>query len=108
MESGEPPPQRGGPQRCEPQRCGPQQGEPQRGGPQRGGPRQGEPRRGVGGGEKGYHFGGEVVPFQGSRSESAFPSSQGCCAERPAPVKGAPLLGAAKRILDGEDRSEMI
>ena len=24
------------------------------------------------------------------------------------PVKGAPLLGAAKRALDGEDRSEMI
>jgi len=49
-----------------------------------------------------------VVPFQGSRSESAFPSSQGCCAERPGAVKGSPLLGAAKRTLDGEDRSEMI
>ncbi|HEX7424312.1 MAG TPA: hypothetical protein VF311_10580, partial [Terriglobales bacterium] len=28
--------------------------------------------------------------------------------ERPGAVKGAPLLGAAKRTLDGEDRSEMI
>jgi hypothetical protein len=26
--------------------------------------------------------------------------------ERPAAVKGAPLSGAAKRTLDGEDRSE--
>src|ERR1019366_2307205 len=31
---------------------------------------------GVGGGEKGYQKGGEVVPWQGSSSESAFPSSQ--------------------------------
>src|SRR5437867_5055879 len=62
----------------------------------------------VGGGEKGYHFGGEVAPFQGSRSESAFPCSQRCCSERPGAVKGAPLLGAAERTLDGEDRSEMI
>ena len=38
----------------------------------------------------------------------AFPSSQKCCPERPGAVKGAPLLGAAKRTLDGEDRSEMI
>src|SRR5665811_1543488 len=52
--------------------------------------------------------GGEVVPCQGSRSEGAFPSSQKCCPERPGTVKGAPLLGAAKRTLDGEDRSEMI
>src|ERR1019366_3371458 len=33
-------------------------------------------RGGVGGGEKGYQNGGEVVPSQGSSSESAFPSSQ--------------------------------
>jgi len=32
---------------------------------------------------------------------------RGCC-ERPGAVKGAPLLGAAQRTLDGEDRSEMI
>jgi len=30
----------------------------------------------VGGGAKGYQNGGEVVPCEGSRSESAFPSSQ--------------------------------
>ena len=35
----------------------------------------GEPKV-VGGGEKGYQNGGEVVPCQGSSSESAFPSSQ--------------------------------
>jgi hypothetical protein len=34
--------------------------------------------------------------------------SRRCCSERPGAVKGAPLLGAAKRILDGEDRSETI
>src|SRR5712692_5075325 len=62
----------------------------------------------VGGGEKRYQFGGEVAPCQGSGSESAFPSSQRCCSERPGAVKGAPLLGAAKRTLDGEDHSEMI
>ena len=30
-----------------------------------------------------------------------------CCSERPGAVKGAPI-GAAKRTLDGEDRSELI
>jgi hypothetical protein len=30
----------------------------------------------------------------------------GLAAERPGAVKGAPLLGAAMRTLDGEDRSE--
>jgi hypothetical protein len=30
------------------------------------------------------------------------------CAERPAAVKGAPLFGAAKRTLEGEDRSARI
>jgi hypothetical protein len=34
--------------------------------------------------------------------------SRRCCSERPGAVKGAPLLGAAKRTLDGEDRSETI
>jgi hypothetical protein len=34
--------------------------------------------------------------------------SRRCCSERPGAVKGAPLLGAAERTLDGEDRSEMI
>src|ERR1022692_1165536 len=43
-----------------------------------------------------------------SPAKGAVPSSQECCPERPGAVKGAPLLGAAKRTLDGEDRSEMI
>ena len=60
------------------------------------------------GGEKKVHFGGEVVPSQRSRSESAFPSSHRCCSERPGAVKGAPLLGAADRALDGADRPKMI
>src|ERR1039457_2099456 len=34
--------------------------------------------------------------------------SRRCCSERPGAVKGARLLGTAKRILDGEDRSETI
>jgi hypothetical protein len=38
----------------------------------------------------------------------AFPSYRRTCSERPGAVKGAPLLGAAKRTLDGEDRSGMI
>ena len=37
-----------------------------------------------------------------------FPLIRKPCSERPGAVKGAPLLGAAKRTLDGEDRSEMI
>ncbi|PYX80751.1 MAG: hypothetical protein DMG70_22295 [Acidobacteria bacterium] len=44
---------------------------------------------------------------------SAFPartefSETTTSAERPAAVKGAPLFGAAKRTLDGEDRSARI
>jgi hypothetical protein len=31
-----------------------------------------------------------------------------CSSERPGAVKGAPLLGAAKRTLDGEDHSGII
>ena len=34
--------------------------------------------------------------------------SRRCCSERPGAVKGAPLLCAAQRTLDGEDRSELI
>ena len=37
-----------------------------------------------------------------------FPLVQKVLSERPGAVKGAPLLGAAQRTLDGEDRSEMI
>ena len=41
------------------------------------------------------------------RSEP-FPLIRRRCLERPGAVKGAPLLGAGERTLDGEDRSEMI
>ena len=37
-----------------------------------------------------------------------FPLDGRAFSERPGAVKGAPLLGAAKRTLDGEDRSKMI
>jgi len=37
-----------------------------------------------------------------------FPLGGRICSERPGAVKGAPLLGAAKRTLDGEDRSATI
>jgi hypothetical protein len=37
----------------------------------------------------------------------AFPLNRKGCSERPGAVQGAPL-GAAQRILDGEDRSEMM
>ena len=37
-----------------------------------------------------------------------FSPPRRCSSERPGAVKGAPLLGAAKRTLDGEDRSRMI
>src|SRR5665647_2722571 len=59
-------------------------------------------------GKKGTKIAGTSSPARGARSERASPSSQERCPERPGAVKGAPLLGAAKRTLDGEDRSEMI
>jgi hypothetical protein len=37
-----------------------------------------------------------------------FPLDGNTFSERPGPVKGAPLLGTAKRPLDGEDRSGAI
>jgi hypothetical protein len=59
----------------------------------------------VGGGEKGYQNGSAM----GTSSMLRFSLLiGGLAAERPEAVKGAPLLGAAKRTLDGEDRSEMI
>ena len=51
--------------------------------------------KGVGGGEKGYQNGGEVVPCQASQSVWAFPSSQECCPERPG-VKGAAVVSPGK------------
>jgi hypothetical protein len=44
------------------------------------------------------------LPF----TSEPFPLGGGLCSERPAAVKGAPLLGAAKRTLDGEDRAATI
>jgi hypothetical protein len=57
-----------------------------------------------------YQNGGEVVPYQEGLSELSLSllSGGGGCSERPGAVKGAPVLGAAKRTLDGEDRSKMI
>ena len=62
----------------------------------------------VGGGEKGYQNGGEVAPLAGEPFGVSLSLFSEVCPERPGAVKGAPLLGAAKRTLDGEDRSEMI
>jgi len=47
-------------------------------------------------------------PAEGAVRSEPFPLVSRSCLERPGAVKGAPLLGAAKRTLDGEDRSEMI
>ena len=59
----------------------------------------------VSGGEKGGHFGAGVDHHA---SLEPFPLGGRVCSERPGAVKGAPLLGAAKRTLDGEDRSATI
>ena len=59
----------------------------------------------VDGGEKRGHFGGEVVPPPGAFLMSLSLLSGWCSSERPGAVKGAPMLGAAKRNLDSEDRS---
>lgn len=50
------------------------------------------------------HFGGVDRHF----SLEPFPLGGRIGSERPGAVKGAPLLGAAKRTLDGEDRSATI
>lgn len=52
--------------------------------------------------------GGEVVPIMAAVPNEPFPLTSRGFSERPGSVKGAPLLGAAQRTLDGEDRSEMI
>ena len=51
------------------------------------------------------HIGGGVDQHF---SLEPFPLGGRICSERPGAVKGAPLLGAAKRTLDGEDRSATI
>jgi hypothetical protein len=48
--------------------------------------------------------GGDTAPF----TLEPFPLGGRLCSERPAAVKGAPLLCAAKPTLDGEDRSATI
>jgi len=58
----------------------------------------------VDGGEKRGQNGCDLAPF----SLEPFTLGRRLCSERPAAVKGAPFLGAAKRTLDGEDRSATI
>jgi hypothetical protein len=60
----------------------------------------------VDGSEKRGHFGAQVVPLLLRLLNEPFPLSGKGCSERPGAVKGAPLLGAAKRTLDGEDGSK--
>jgi hypothetical protein len=47
-------------------------------------------------------------PTRRAVQSEPFPLIKKGCSERPGAVKGAPLLGAAQRTLDGEDRSERI
>src|ERR1019366_3862432 len=58
--------------------------------------------------KKGTKMAAKWSPARGAVRSEPFPLLGSCCPERPGAVKGAPLLGAAKRTLDGEDRSEMI
>jgi len=66
------------------------------------------PHLGDGVSQKRGHFGAEVVPFLTRLLKRAFFSWRTSSSERPGAVKGAPLLGAAQRTLDGEDRSKVI
>ena len=47
-------------------------------------------------------------PAKGAVRTEPFPLLRSVVRNGPEPVKGAPLLGAAKRTLDGEDGSKMI
>lgn len=47
-------------------------------------------------------------PARGAVRSRPFSLLRVCCPERPGAIEGAPLLGAAERTIDGEDRSEMI
>ena len=58
--------------------------------------------------KKGAKMAAKWFPARGAVRSEPFPLLRVRCPERPGAVKGAPLLGAAKRTLDGEDRSEMI
>ena len=55
--------------------------------------------------KKGTKMAAKWSPDTGAVPIQPFPLLRGCCSERPGAVKGAPLLGAAKRTLDGEHRS---
>jgi hypothetical protein len=59
----------------------------------------------VGGSEKRGHFGAFGAGWSAAFQNEPFSLIRRCCSERPGAVKGAPLLGAAKRTLDREDRS---
>ena len=58
--------------------------------------------------EKGTEMAAKWHPAGGAVRSETFPLIRRRCSERRGAVKGAPLLGAAKRTLDGEDRSEKI
>src|SRR5260370_21759749 len=58
--------------------------------------------------KKGTKMAAKWSPAMGAVRSQPFPLLRVCGPERPGAVKGALLLGAAKRTLDGEDRSEMI
>src|SRR5450631_4277639 len=62
----------------------------------------------VGSGEKRGHYGGDGGENGATFQVEPFPLDRRFASERPGAVKGAPLLGAAKRTLDGEDRSGSI
>ena len=62
----------------------------------------------VGGGEKGYHLAAMAVAGPQAFHLEPFPLDGKAFSERLGTVKGAPLLGAAKRTLAGEDRSGII
>ena len=58
--------------------------------------------------KKGTKMAAKWSPVRGAVRNASFPLLSSVVRNGPEPVKGAPLLGAAKRTLDGEDRSEMI
>ena len=62
----------------------------------------------VGTGEKRGHYGGDGGENGATFQVEPFPLDRRFAPERPGAVKGEPLLGAAKRTLDGEDRSGTI
>src|SRR5450432_1994030 len=53
--------------------------------------------------KKGTKMAAKWSPARGVVRSEPFPLLRSSCPERPGAVKGAPLLGAAKRTLEGED-----